>query len=328
VRFFCLLLLGALATTTHAALIERTPISGSEVVHVRIEQPQRYWRETGFKLMSPVVRVSVAAHTGARTLIYLRLGTGANIVTTTNTDAMPSIKYPGGSESDRVSMVRYQRGGDSYTIDDVRGTRWDANGREYFHVYRASGPQPHAPLEGYEWPRDNPLSARAASDLLSKVVQNNLLPNGYRSSRSDVRRFTRLNRCESCHWADKAPASTMSDRGPPWATDGSGLYTPLGVLLDQAPLSAESSFHDPNTNDPYLVPRCGTAEAELQGSPGGYYFSCNGSDYPIGVRDVSAGIRANDPYSHAICDARRYLYSHLDTLGQRYFKQAMDACAG
>ena len=80
-RFFCLLLLGALATTTHAALIERTPISGSEVVHVRIEQPQRYWRETGFKLMSPVVRVSVAAHTGARTLIYLRLGTGANIVT-------------------------------------------------------------------------------------------------------------------------------------------------------------------------------------------------------------------------------------------------------
>ena len=60
-------------------------------------------------------------------------------------------------------MVRYRRSGQSdgsnFTVDDVRGTRCDANAREYFHVYRANDPQPNAPLEGYEWPRDNPTAA-------------------------------------------------------------------------------------------------------------------------------------------------------------------------
>ena len=106
---------------------------------------------------------------------------------------------------------------------DVPDTRWDANGREYFHVYRTSGPQPNAPLEGYEWPRDHPTATLAVNTLLSATVSDTLLPNGYSSSSSDVRRFARLNRCQSCHWSDKAVAQTLSDRSPPWATDTSGL---------------------------------------------------------------------------------------------------------
>jgi len=168
----CISSLLALAwAPVQAANIERSTIAGSEVVRVRVADPRRYWQKSGFREMTPPIRLSTQAHTSARTLIYLKIGDG-DVLTYSGPAGSRTIQYPPGSESDRVSMVMYRKNGMlGYTIDDVRGTRWDHNGREYFHVYRASGPEPHAPLIGYEWPRDNALSPAQSLPGLSLAEQ-------------------------------------------------------------------------------------------------------------------------------------------------------------
>ena len=230
-------------------------------------------------------------------------------------------------------MALYRRNGSTgYTIDDVRGIRWDRNGREYFHVYKASGAGPHAPLIGYEWPRDNVNAAAEATERLTQILRTTPMPSGFWPSNYDIWRFRQLNRCESCHWPDKRVASMLYDRGPPWATDASGLYTPLAVLHHYAPLSAQSAFHDPNSTDPYIQAHCGShtgpTNAERRGSPGGYYYRCPDMAYPIGVRDFPRALRQRDRYSQSVCNARRYLYRHLDADGKRYFAPAMRVCNG
>jgi hypothetical protein len=314
-----------------AAHIERTTIAGSEVMLVRIADQRSYWRASGFRKMTPPIRVSLLAHSNSKTVIYLKIGDRGEVLTHPGPDGSLTIQYPPSSESDRVSMAMYRENGSvGYTINDVRGIRWDHNGREYFHVYRASGPEPHAPLIGYEWPRDNTNAAAEASDRLTQILRTTPLPNGYWSSDYDIYRFRQLNRCQGCHWPDKRGARRLSDRRPPWATDASGLYTPLAVLRDYAPLSAESAFHDPNTADPYIQVRCGShtgpTNAERLGSPGGYYYRCPDMTYPIGVRDLPRAIRQGDLYSQSVCDARRYLYQHLDPNGKRHFSAAIQSC--
>ena len=174
-------MLSAMLLTASAAMaatggVERTAVPGFSINELRIADPRRYWRQHGFKLMSPAIRVSVAAHTGARTQVFLRIGPEGD-VRLRSTDGA-ALTYPPGSEADRVSYVRYRSsGGLGYTIDDVRGTRWDEQGREWFHVYRASGPEPHAPLIGYEWLRDDNRAAREATRRLAQIVDSTLLPN-------------------------------------------------------------------------------------------------------------------------------------------------------
>ena len=323
-----LVLVGA---PVQAAHIERSTIAGSEVVRVRITDPRRYWNASGFREMTPSIRLSTQAHTSARTLIYLKIGDGGDLLTHSGPAGSRTIQYPPGSESDRVSMVMYRKNGLlGYTVDDVRGTRWDHNGREYFHVYRASGPEPHAPLIGYEWPRDNARAASEATERLTQILRTTALPNGYLSGDYYIYRFRQLNRCQGCHWPNKPSARRVSDRRPPWATDASGLYTPLAVLHDYAPLSAESAFHDPNSADPYIKAHCGSptgpTNAERLGSPGGYYYRCPDMTYPIGVRDLRRAVRNGDRYSESVCDARRYLFGRLDLNGRRHFAAAMRSC--
>lgn len=329
--FACISSLLVLAgAPVQAANIERSTIAGSEVVSVRITDPRRYWNAAGFHEMTPPIRLSTQAHTSARTLIYLKIGSG-DVLTHAGPAGSRTIQYPPGSESDRVSMVMYRKNGMlGYTIDDVRGTRWDHNGREYFHVYRASGPQPHAPLIGYEWPRDNARAASEATERLTQILRTTALPNGYSSGDYYIYRFRQLNRCQGCHWPNKPSASRVSDRRPPWATDASGLYTPLAVLHDYAPLSADSAFHDPNSADPYIEAHCGSpggpTNAERLGTPGGYYYRCPGMTYPIGVRDMRRAVRDGDRYSESVCHARRYLFEHLDLDGRRHFAAVMRSC--
>ena len=330
--FACISSLLVLAwAPVQAANIERAKIADSEVVRVRINDPRRYWNETGFREMTPPIRLSTQAHTSARTLIYLKIGDGGDLRTDTGPAGSRTIQYPPGSESDRVSMVMYRRNGvPGYTIDDVRGTRWDQNGRQYFHVYRASGPEPHAPLIGYEWPRDNASAASEATNRLTQILRTTALPNGYLSDAYYIYRFRQLNRCQGCHWPNKPTAHLASDRRPPWATDASGLYTPLAVLHDYAPLSAQSAFHDPNSADPYIKAHCGSptgpSNAERLGSPGGYYYRCPDMTYPIGVRDMRRAVRDGDRYSESVCDARRYLFRRMDVSGRRHFSAAVRSC--
>ncbi len=276
------------------------------------------------------IRVSLVAHSRVKTVIYLKISDSGNVQTRQGPGGTRTLQYPPGSESDRVSMVMYRcNGSTGYTIDDVRGIRWDRNGREYFTFTKpvVPGRMRHSlATNGHGTVR----AAADATERLTQILRTTPAPSGFWASNYDIWRFRQLNRCESCHWPEKRGARMLYDRGPPWATDASGLlYTPLAVMHHYAPLSAQSAFHDPNSNDPYIQAHCGShtgpTNAERQGSPGGYYYRCPDGAYPIGVRDLSRALRQRDRYSQSVCNARRYLYRLLDADGKRYF--ARQSCA-
>jgi hypothetical protein len=236
-----------------------------------------------------------------------------------------TLHLPPGSASDRVSLAAGADG--EWTVDDVRGTRWGADGREYFHVYRPAGPDLHAPLVGYEWPRDDPHLAIAATALLTALVRETPAPfSALLPSWGEVARFRQLNRCDTCHVADKPMAETDRALLPSWATDASGLYVPLAVLADRAPLSTSRMFHDPNSGEAFVTATCGDQPAREHLGRRSRWFSCPDDAVPMGMLDVPAGLAAGDPHVLRVCASRRYLFDRLDPAGRRAFTGAFVAC--
>jgi hypothetical protein len=291
---------------------------------IDIADPRGYWRDNGFVELTPAIRVSTAP--GWRTVVYLRIPAGGVITTRMLDDQRrPTLKLPPGSASDRVSLTADEAG--QWTVDDVRGTRWGPDGREYFHVYRPAGIEPGAPLTGWEWPRDDPHRANAANSLLTQFVRDTPQPlTGLLPSWGEVARFRALNQCQQCHIPDKPEARYDRAGLPSWATDASGLYVPLAVLTDRAPLSTTSMFSDPNAGDPFVSARCGDKPASEHMGRRSRWFSCPDDGMPMGVLDVAAARAAGDPHALGLCAARRYLYERMDAAGRKAFAAAFAAC--
>ncbi|MCC7047574.1 MAG: hypothetical protein IT562_12755 [Alphaproteobacteria bacterium] len=300
------------------------PAPALEPRRVDIADPQRYWRDNGFVEMTPAIRVSTAP--GWRTLVYLRIPEGARIaVRLLPGQERPTLTLPPGSESDRVSLAD---GGDGlWSVDDVRGTRWGADGREYFRVFRPVDAAPGAALTGWEWPRDDPHRALAATALLTQLVRDTPAPfTGVTPSFGAVMRFRSLNQCQQCHVADKPIAQSDRAALPPWPTDSSGLYVPLAVLADRAPLSTTPMFNDPNAGAPFVAARCGNLPAAEHIGRRSRWFSCPDDAVPIGILDVPAARAAADPHAARLCASRRYLFDRMDADGRRAFAAAFAAC--
>ena len=293
------------------------------VRRVEIADPARWWADNGFVALSPAIRVSVPP--GAQTVVYLAVGAGRIATHWLPDQRRYSLTLPPGSAADRVSFAT--DGAGHRTIDDVRGTRWDASGGEYFHVYRPVSGASGAPLAGYEWRRGDAAGEASATTLLAELIGRTPAPfGGPPADARDIRHFRALNRCQLCHVPDKPQARTPDDPLPPWATDGSGLYVPPAVLADDAPLSDTDDFDDPNEGDRYVAARCAAAPATLLGRSGDLWYGCADGGLPIGHRDVAAGRAAGDRYTAALCASRRYLWDRLDALGRRAFAAAFAAC--
>ncbi|NKC16373.1 MAG: hypothetical protein GKR94_30450 [Gammaproteobacteria bacterium] len=326
------LLASALTAHNTAALTGavRAPFKAhQDISTVDVEEPGRYWRQAGFVLMTPAIRPSVAAYSGARTQIYLYLPPNDRVAAKRLDDGRITLHYPPGTEADRISWVPVRStNGFEYTIEDVRGTRWGADGREFFHVYRPRTGTVGSALTGFEWPRDNRDAVRATTRYLGRLVARTPAPGSrYPPAPQTVRRVEMLNHCARCHISNKATAKFQFERLPPWATDAHGLYTPLHVMQDSAPLSAIADFHDPNVGDPWVRALCPNGDgAKVLGRRGARYYQCRGAAAPVGYRDVAGGMRANDRYSVAVCRARRYLYERMSPHAQTLFAANMQAC--
>lgn len=308
------------------AVVVAVPACAEALAPTRIDiaDPRAYWRDGGFVELTPAIRVSVAP--GARTAIFLKIPEGARIATRLlESQGRVTLQFPPGSTSDRVSLALSADG--DWTVDDVRGTRWGADGREYFHVYRPNGPDLHAPLVGYEWPRDDPHLAIAATTLLTDLVRATPAPlSALLPSWGEVARFRQLNRCDACHVADKPVAESDRALLPSWATDASGLYVPLAVLADRAPLSTSRMFHDPNTGEAFFSATCGGQPAREHMGRRSRWFSCPDDAVPMGILDVAAGLAAGDPHVERVCASRRYFFDRLDPAGRQAFAAAFAAC--
>ena len=297
-----------------------------------VARPLEHWEKERFVEMAPAVRMSVPAGGDAFTRVYLRIPDGAKVTLgAAGPRGSRGLVFPPGTESDRVSYVR-GRGGAGSFIDDVRGTRWDARGTEYFHVYMPSGTGADEDLVGVEWRRDDPDEERRATAWLIDWGRTHRSPsNGQTMDRHDADRFGSLNHCQSCHVADKAEATSDDDSMPPWPTDGSGLYTPAAVFAREAILSTSPTFDDPNVGDPFVTIRCAGGAggagkaARLHGEPGDQWLSC-GAGMPVGERDLSAAMQAKDAYAVRICRARRYLVAHMDGAARHVYEPLVSMC--
>ncbi len=216
-------------------------------------------------------------------------------------------------------------GGKPAYIDDVRGTRWDAQGREYFHVYLPHDERAASGLIGVEWARTDPDEERAATDWLVAWGQAHGSPGGALMSGDDEDRFRSLNHCQSCHVNDKAEATSDDDDMPPWPTDGRGLYAPLAVLSAHAVLSSSPSFDDPNAGDPFMKARCPKGAALLQGSAGSHWYTC-GTGLPTGERDLAGAMRASDAYAARTCRSRHYLIERMDDAARARHEPLLAPC--
>jgi len=306
----------------------RIQASASEwsVIALTINNPTSYWSEHGFVRLEPAVRMSVIP--GAETAIFVHIPEGRRVITRFLHDqARYTIALPPGSSADRVSYSKRPDG--SQVIDDVRGTRWDDYGTEFLHVYRPTSDVPNSPLAGFEWPRHDSRLQKMATEQITAFMQ--LTGQRYpslRASRSDLARFRRLNNCGFCHFSNKPSAQTTDDELPPWPTDALGLYVPLAVLGDSAPLSATPFFDDPNAGDPFVSAGCGLGAATVLRSGSSRWFTCSDGSVPMGHYDLKDALLADDDHGQLACAARRYLFNRLDDLGQVVFAPAMMACSG
>ena len=319
-RFACWASLIALmlwnVTATHAEAVR--------VQRLDVADPSRFWLGEGYVALTPAIRVSVFP--GTETVIYLRIPEGARLQTRYLADqGRHTFQLPAGSASDRVSFSL--RGDGPPTIDDVRGTRWGADGVEYFHVLRPTAFAAGAPLAGYEWPRGDAKSQDLATGKLVDLIRSTSESTPQlHASRRDIARFRDLNRCQGCHQADKPPAADDRDPLPPWPTDASGLYVPLAVLDDSALLSASDFFDDPNAGDRFVTASCASGAAELRENGYSRWFNCPDGSMPTGRYDIRAALRSGENHAKQVCATRLYLFDHLDHVGRKAFDKAMTSC--
>jgi hypothetical protein len=282
---------------------------------LRIDDPDGHWTRAGFVEMVPPIRPPSSGDGGDRIVVYLRLPERGGIEVTVSPHG-PTLRFPPGTDADRVELDG------SGAVIDVRGTRFEADGREVFHVYR---PGVGGALIGTEWRRDDSAGAAEALAFLDAELRSGSRLDGPALDRF-VRRFEALNDCVACHAHGQPEASFDRPGRPNRRTDASGLYVPLETLGDAAPVERHRP-RDMNADDPYIHTTCGDAPAELTtGRAGSRRYDCPGGRVAISRLDLAAARAAGDAHAQAVCAGRAYLFAHLDAAGRRAFAAGLADC--
>lgn len=300
------------------------------VESLRIEHPETFWQSNGFAEMVPSIRLPTTHDETDMIRVFLFIPEGKKLSSRyLDAQARPTLVFPPGTRADRVELLRYKDDSGRWdeTVMDVRGTELSADGTQRFHVFRATGGEPHAPLKGWSWPAGDAVARQTATNALIEMAGKSGMPvNRPPLTHGGLRALHRLNNCSSCHIPNHERSTTTATAPlPRRATDQAGFYTPLSVLLDEVPIAATRPL-DLNAGDPYVSVQCGLRPAHLVKEDDWIWFRCDGDGIPIGSRDVVAGLRANDNYTRKVCEARRYLYEHMDTSAREAFAASFDVC--
>lgn len=317
---------GAAATAT---------VQTVDIAHAEITDHDA-WAKQGFVKLQPPVRLPTDGAERDIIEVWLRVPQGAAITARTLADGRRTIRFPPGTVADRVERWGYAKdanGAWRTSVTDVRGTRLDQKtGAEMFHVFAPTGPQPGAPLIGWEWQRGNELEQNAATSLLVKHLEklDTIQDAGRTPSPVERRRFVnsfrRNNACAKCH-AHNKPTQIESARGIHRATDDNGFYVPLSVLMSTVPLERHRA-RDMNAGDPFLTFTCPNGEGAVLAERGGGArdFRCLQGGAPVGTLDVKRALAANDPRTLALCESRKYLRDRMDAAARALFQDAFAEC--
>jgi hypothetical protein len=299
---------------------------------ITMTDPLGFWSDEGYSVLVPAVRMSIPPGGRAGTAIFFKLPHEQSISSAEHpSDVVPSsFVFPPGTSADRVAylVLEDEAGNPHISVLDVRGTRIDEEGKQWFRVLRPGGSALDAPMIGYEWPRDDANARDEATYRLLEELRERPQPiSDSPPSPQALARLALLNHCEICHLPNKPPSGPDSHL-PAWPTDGSGFYVPLAVLMDYAPLSTQPGLHDPNAEDPYIETSCGAVPATAAGEPNNRWFMCpDEARLPMGRRDVRRGMAESDAYTMLVCGSRAFLLDRMESTGRIAFTPILEECA-
>lgn len=279
-----------------------------------------YWRD--FAAMHPPIRLPRTRGLHDRTTVFVRIVGDGRVDVRDG-----ALVFPPGTEADRVE---YRRRGDRFTVADVRGTRFTAEG-ERFHAFRPERAELHGPLFGFEWRRGDERGRRLGIEGFERAMHRGAgfshgeVGHDARERDRSVRRFARLLDCASCHGharpeARPDEASALPRRG----TDGSGMHVFRYVLTNEAPMETYRPM-DPNADDRFVRYVCRDGSTP-EGPRGTTRVRCANGDVPTlryALRDAFA---AGEPHARAVCESRRSLAAWMTARARRAYRDALAEC--
>lgn len=293
-----------------------------------VVDPRSFWSREGFFELVPPLRAPTSADGRARIVVMARLPPGATLGVVPGPDGHPALRFPGGARVDRIEYFADadldDPPGPTWRVGDVRSTTFDATGED-FRVLRPTADDPVAALRGVGWRRGDPVAQQKATEALGELVESgDVVGPADRAARRDAAAGLRsINGCAGCHTPHRPPGalSDLVHRG----TDASGLYQPMSVLSERAPVEA---YRPRNTNlaDPFVRFECagGGLAARDANAPGG--VRCAGGDVPSGVLDLAAALAAGDRHAKRVCASRSTLWAHMDAPARAAFGPALAIC--
>ena len=295
---------------------------------VRIDAPETYWTEGEFAEMTPPIHFP-SADGREHTTVWLRLPPGALLTVRWRPDGTASLVYPPGTVADRADLAD---GTDPASVVDVRGTRFEEQGREVFHVLHRAGPELAGDLAGFEWQRGDTEATRLVTGrMVDRMANARGIDREDAIDDPELEQFARFDDCASCHVHDKperrdhrsvAPGDPLPNRG----TDTQGLYAVATVLQDSAPLETSRAL-DMNVDDPFVAVTCENgAPGRLVRRPRSRRYVCDDGGVPRGELDLKTAVQAGDPHALAVCRSRAYLFAHMTAEGRLAFANAFAEC--
>ncbi len=292
------------------------------VERLRIERPDDHWEAEGFVHMTTPLLGPTQRDLSSRVDVWLRLPDDATI----GVDERGALVLPEGTEADRVELLRVDG---EWTVGDVRGARLGPEGLRILRLLRPERPGPGSPLVGYAWPENRPALGHRAHASLADLVRTGGGLAAY-GPRTDLDAVADLlvarSGCVRCHARARGPRRFASEGGPMRPTDAAGFYSVRAVLSDASPLERYRP-REQNVDRPHVTITCpsGTPVRDEDGR-GGLVLRCPEGAVPVGAYDLSSALAEDDPHARAVCDARRYLFAHMDEEAQRLWDEAMAPC--
>lgn len=278
------------------------------VVAVELAQPDEYFAHNGYVELVPPVRLPTDAEGRDHIRVWMRLPKRGVI----DLDAAGRLRFPDETVVERVESFDDR-------VVDVRGTRFDDDGKEWFHVYRRAGDR----LVGVEWPRDDASAEKRARARIDDLVQGSEPDGG--AGAQWIARWKQMDDCASCHKRDRDEASAVTAM-PSRATDGSGLFVPATVLADAAPLERHRP-RDLNIEDHFMRITCARGAAMIAADKeGGKQPRCTDLGVPRATLDVPRALALGDAHAQKMCASRRWLAARLSEKARARFAAAIDEC--
>lgn len=316
------------------------------VVERRIDDPVGWWQRNGFAAMVPSIHLPTTHDGDDLIQVWLSVPETAQIdAEYLQEQDRWSVVLPAGTRADRAEYYRIAgpeirqatqfldapgTTESSWTLADVRGTRVLADGTQEFHVLRPVSGEVHAPLRGWAWRRGDASAWRQATDRLIGFARTARRPVDRDPMDSDgLAALRRLNDCARCHQPRMARVSSEDgdgNRAIERATDNLGFFIITAVLSDSG-IVADHRPADLNHEDPFVRVRCEDQPARLVRTDGHERFTCPDRQMPVGQRDVREALAAGHPYTHRMCESRRWLEARMTPRARDAFRVALAACA-